>query len=421
MNKTLIIGGLSSLLAAVGCGDNDSAIDENPAMVGTEITLSVIPAADLAANGGNAYVGVVAFQDGDGPWQAMESSDGGYRATVKAQRFGVAVGCKQHLLQGTTLAVAFLSVQHATVGEGTALSDFTCVELAKPHKITGTATGLPSTKSVFRIGTGEGSSNTNARADGFAVSSYAAPTDVVGYYDGGSPGASKVVRVSDVDPVQNAPILLDCAAAGATPVTSPVTVPAGGPPVLVSAHVRNHADGRYLQLWSLANQQQYSTMPRALLRTGDLIRVGITSAQPAASREAFVFLAEPGPVTLELGAPFTPPSPTLAKTPAPLATFSVAATASALPLVSYQLTASTRAGTTATSQVVTLSQAWLKDRGSSDYQLPDLSAVPGWERTMALSSGAPVRWETARYARSAKGYEPNLELHIDTVSGELAN
>jgi hypothetical protein len=418
MKKIIIIG---SLLSAVGCGDNIGPVDDTPATRSTEITMNVIPAADLAANGGSTHVGFVAYQDGDGPWQPMEDRGGFYSANIEASRFGVAVGCAPRLSQGSTIPVAFVSIQHATLAETTQLSDFVCVELMKPLRITGTASGLPSPRSVFILGTGAGSSNTSVRADGFSVNAYAALTDVIGYFNGGSPGTSKVARVSNVDPRQSLPISLDFAAAGATPVTYPVTVPADSPPVLVSAHVRNSSDGRLLHLWSLSNQREYSTLPRALLREGDLVRVGITRSQPGATQDSFVYLAEPGPASLELGPAFTAPAPMLAKGTNPRATFSIGTPAASLPVVSYQLSTSTRAADAIAWQSVTVTQDWLKSGGLTEYQLPDLSGLPGWNAMMALAATAPVKWEAARYEKSSTSYQANLRLRVGTASGEISS
>jgi hypothetical protein len=349
----------------------------------------------------------------------MESKGERYSALIKSSRFGVAVGCTQHVLQGTTLSAAFVSVQHATVDEGTALTDYACVDLLKPRQITGAATGLASPSTIFRLGTGEGSSNTNARAGGFSVNAYAAPTEVVGSYDGGSPGASKVVRVSNVDPRQGTPISLDFGA-GATPVSYPVTAPAGVP-VLVSAHVRNQSDGRYLHLWSLRDQLAYSTMPSSLLRAGDLIRVGITATRPGATEESFLYLSAPGPASLQFGPAFTPTAPARTAAPGVRAAFSVSASADTLPQVSYQLSASTRAGSALAWQSVAISQRWFADAAITAYELPDFSGLPGWSNAMAMDSSVPLKWSVTRQEQSDKSYQAGLLVRTSMVSGELAN
>lgn len=418
-NAMLGLGSLVVGALLAGCGDDGGDPGELPGPVDQTITLAVVPSAELAANGGEVHVGFVAYQDGDGPWLPMTASGDLYQATVTSKRYGVAVGCTQHVLPGTTLAATFISLQHATVAEATALSDFSCVDVAKGSRLSGTATGLPTATSVFRLGTGEGSSNTSARADGFSVAVRAAPLDVVGYFDGGSPAASKVVRLAAVDPKSGAPLHFDFAAAAA-PQTFPVTAPAGAQ-ALVSAHVRTSAGGQYLHLWSTAGQLSYTTMPRSLLRAGDLIRVGITATQAGASQESFLYLAEPGPAALTFGPTFSPTAAPATAGTSRSASFAFGPSWNTLPLVDYQLTASTRVGQTLTWHTATVSLGWLQDQGAAEYRLPDLSALPGFASTMALPSGVPLRWQVARTERSAKAYEPGLMHKVHTVSGELAN
>lgn len=416
LGHALVVGALF----VAGCGGDDSGLGELPFEPGHELTFTVVPAAELAANGGAVHVAFVAYQDGDGPWQPMEpmGQDGErYRAIIEGDTFGVAVGCKPHVLPGTTLTAAFVSVQQAAVTDGTALSDFSCVELLRPKRISGTATGLPSPTSIFRLGTGEGVTNANVRADGFSVNVYSAPTDVVGYYDGGSPAASKVVRLAKVDPSQAGPIALDFSAAPAL-VTHPVTSSSSSVPLLVSSHLRTAAGGRFLQLWAPQNQLSYATMPRSLLAPGDLIRVGITATSAGGSDEAFVYLAEPGAASLDLGPVVASASPLLE---GGRATFSFDVPDDRLAFIHHTATLSSRVGSALSWQTSTVTQGWLDSSGARRYRLPDLSNLPGWTAEMKLPAGAPVRWEAVRHEQSGKSPVAGSRSRLSTRSGTLAN
>ncbi|MEZ4363975.1 MAG: hypothetical protein R3B48_27625 [Kofleriaceae bacterium] len=404
-------------LASFGCGD-DASIGELPDLSKVEITMQVVPKAELDANGGTAYVAFVAYQEGEEPWRPMAKIEGLYRATIQSERFGVAVGCAPHPFAGTEISVAAVRVHQATVEDGTDLSDFSCVELLKPHAITGTAISLPS-GGTFLIGTGEGSSNAIVRADGFSIPTYASLLDVIGYYNGGTPASSLVLRIA-ADPKQPTPLLFDFSR-GLTPVTFPVTTPAASGPVLVSAHVRTSSNQRLLHLWSGAGELSYSTLPRGALRPSDLIRVGITATSRGRTQESFVYLAEPGPAQLALAPMFNAAAPTVARDPSPRARFTLDLSASDLPLTSYRVSATTRSTQQVVAQSASLSEAWLRGASASAYELPDLSAIPGWDAGLSLLADAPLRWEITRFARSSTTYEFNLREHVDTAFGELTN
>jgi hypothetical protein len=410
---------VSFVLAVSACGDDDGGggIPGNP---GTDITVDVIPEVELAANGGTPYVGFVAYQDGDAAWQAMEEKDGQYRARILSESYGVAIACAQHPLPGINFSVASVTVYHRLVTDATELSDFGCVELLKPQKLTGSAAGLPPGKS-FLLGTGQGSSNTSVRASGFSVDVFAGPVDLVAYDNGGSPATSRVLRLSGIDPTQTTPPLVLNFDQSVVPVTFPVTAPASAAPIYVSGLLRNKEGGRYLQLSSPVNQLVYSTVPRALLRDGDLLRVGITSTQPGVTQDSFLYLAEPGPASLEFGPAFRPAAPTLVRDPGPRATFVLGDDVGSLPQVSYRMSTSTRTASSLTVHQIELTQAWLQKSGATSYQMPDLRSLAGWQATLELGAGLPVRWEIARDEQSESGFVPNKRVRVNTVSGELAN
>lgn len=408
---------VASALLLVGCGGDDVGPGALPFEGGHELSFTVVPTAELAANGGTVHVAFVAYQDGDGPWLPMAQDGERYRAIIESDTFGVALGCAPHVLPGTALTAAFVRVQHAAVTDGTSLSDFSCVELLRPKRLSGTATGLPTPTSIFRLGTGEGVTNANVRADGFSVNVYSAPTDVIGYYDGGSPAASKVVRLSKVDPNQAGPLALDFSAAPAL-VTHPVTSSTNGVPLLVSSHLRTAAGGRFLQLWAPQNQLSYATVPKALLAPGDLIRVGITASSAGGSDESFVYLAEPAATALDLGPVVASASPLLE---GGRATFSFFLPDDRLAFVDHKLTISARVGNALSWQTSTVTQGWLETTGAKRYQLPDLSGLPGWTAEMKLPTGVPVTWETVRHEQSGKSPVAGYRSRLSTRSGTLAN
>src|SRR5262245_24317297 len=112
------------LLAAamlVGCGSSSHHdVDAPPPdSAATDLTISVYPAGALA-KGATANAPLVAFQDGDGAWQALTGSGGVYHATVTRMRYAVAVAC-------TPIPdFSAMSIYAQTIADGTSLAADGC-------------------------------------------------------------------------------------------------------------------------------------------------------------------------------------------------------------------------------------------------------------------------------------------------------
>jgi hypothetical protein len=88
---------LMSISIGSGCGGGDSddvgdADDSGDGAEQTEVIIKTFPLG-RSPDGPTENVTLLAFQDGDGEWVALDGVDGVYHANTTGQRYGVAVGC----------------------------------------------------------------------------------------------------------------------------------------------------------------------------------------------------------------------------------------------------------------------------------------------------------------------------------------
>lgn len=104
---------VASLLAA--CGSVPDARDEpDAAPDGPPPGPAMVTFTSQLLDGSPSATGLVAFQDGEGPWQVVNGKDGVYTFAVTGKRYGLFTACER--ANGS----AFVHVQFATVDDGLA-------------------------------------------------------------------------------------------------------------------------------------------------------------------------------------------------------------------------------------------------------------------------------------------------------------
>jgi hypothetical protein len=387
--KTIAIALVS--MFPLGCGDNDPGQPEPDDPDVVEITMTAYSAAALAANGGMQHVAFVAYQDGDGPWQAMSGEAGVYKAKIQSRKYGIAVGCAPFQRGDGSVPGSNVSFYHATVDEITTQQDFGCYQLLRPYRVTGTVVGDPVPEGIVVAGRDAFASPDLDNRFAFDTRSYRTP--IFGYSEMATFRPTGIVRVDSVDPTAGAPVQLDFSK-GVDPIPQSLTLPSGFVPTTIFSSLRVAGD-IFLFMRDRTVITSYLAPPASLLRGGDLIRVNV-GAGGAPTLSSAVYLAAPGPVSLTFATPFPGGAPTVSAGTdlRPIIAFSVGG--HGFPIVDYQFSAVTSDGQSAAAVVVSLSLGWLGGDGPVTYQVPDLSQIPGWSPVFALQPRSEISWSMVR-------------------------
>lgn len=407
---------LFAALIAAGCGDvtmmsPDGAIPdtESPPQ---EITVTTYSPESYALNGGAVRVNLVAYQDGDGEWQAMSGANGVYKASVRSKRYGVAVACTPHPYYADAIQHAFVRVQHTTIDETTAIEEQVCFDPGRPRTIAITVIGDVGTGSALI----ESASFTTIQAPGSI--SMSAPAGRFPVFGLTLPGGTsrlpvKVVRAQDVDTSIHSPVLVDLAQAVA-PVSYPLTLPPELPSVSVTSYLRND-QGLFARM--PASAAAYYTVPAEMFHAEDLLRVSaFTSESETSSRTSVRYLAKAGPLQVDFGAPIAAAPPTFSRGAQLLPTFSFTTGRTSLPIVSYFLSAKAMTDTAEVTLDASVSSGWLAGATEVTYAYPDLSALKGWLGGMALPGG-PVSWRVDRIENTTLDFVSGRTYFRATAQG----
>jgi len=147
----LLIAACGSVLAACGkvppadrapdggaSGGSDGATDASRPVT---ITLT-----NQRVSGQTGNAALVAFQDGDGPWQAVTGTDGVYKASVSAERYAMFVACERARDGAVFVALGFYAVSDGT--ERFTI-DYCALETPVSVMISGTISGAQMGESVW--------------------------------------------------------------------------------------------------------------------------------------------------------------------------------------------------------------------------------------------------------------------------------
>lgn len=135
---------LIGLVMVSACGEvtsrpSDASIDVNTGP--TTVTFT-----NQLGDGRAANIDLVAFQDGDGPWQVATGTAGAYTTTVTSGRFGVLWACKR-----ASDGAAFVNLGYYAVSDGKARYAVSFCALATPPRvmISGTVAGAMMGDQIF--------------------------------------------------------------------------------------------------------------------------------------------------------------------------------------------------------------------------------------------------------------------------------
>lgn len=362
---------------------------------------------NLIGNGQTANAGLVAYQDGDGPWQLVTGTGGNYTFTVASGRYGLAVVCdRTSPAPGQGIPVSELTINYYAATDAAELALFAdCVAIAPTAgptppaavNVGGTLAGAQLGDTID-IATGAG---TFDQADNGAapITSWSATAEP-------GPGLLLARRL-----VQNRPVGL---------VFGPQTYAAGTPinvnfaqqvlPTEVGLTLDPTATAPIIETdyiapsgLTLAVDAPPSTATTYRVLPPDKIGDGLSriiersNTNNTASRLVEHVFKTAAAQTLTLPATFLPRSAPTMTSPTPYPTYAVTLPKTTDPLY-YRVTYSgTMPGqpTGLSFWALTYSAAWLTAAGKADadldVELPDLSKLAGWKPSFALPT-SQVSW-----------------------------
>jgi hypothetical protein len=336
---------------------------------------------DLTPAGGSPLLWV-AFNDGDGPWQAVDRVGSAYSFSVKSGRYGLVFVCQ------VPPGGAGAEVVHATAAELPALT----IDCGAPppmtiHEVSGKISGLPAGASVSLQG-GHGTESfeqtpIDPPATAYQTSLPADTYDLAGiaYLDG---RPTQLVLRRDV--VVDADVVLDLDfAQGLALADQPLTFTADSAGAPGLAAWVNLLTRRARLAWIDQSGQPltgYPAVPAGALASGDMLALDVSSTAgqlPAFSaRGVMLALRKPRPVEITLPPAFSAqlslppgdsPRPAASFTPYPHALY-------------YQLIASQFTANRSVQWLCIFTAAWLG--GEASYQMPDLGGAPGYRPEFGL-------------------------------------
>jgi len=400
---------------APGAGTADSAPDGTGGPMVTFTNLR---------DGVAANAGLVALQDADGPWTALQGAAGVYAGPVHGQRYGLAVACID------AAGVASVSITYAAVSDGMSRFGSDCVRGADASvPVTGAIRGV---SDPVAVGINfAGAYVATPATSGYSLSTLpGAGTLLARQLVGGRPTA---LVMSSVNVVAGTPVDVDFAG-GFAPVIRNLAVD----PAVPSMAVRYEAPGVSITIDEVATHADtatYRALPLARVGAG-LLSLGISQTTPGGQASSIRYFKEAVDQAMTVLPAYQPAQPpTLVATPYP-----------GLELVVSKLDAATRytfrfaTAATATagsrSWGVSISPGWLAAAPATaagttfTVRLPDLTGVSGWSPSLALTAGQRIVWTIAAehstglpvlgtYRPGDFPYRDGGEYQVSVTSGSL--
>lgn len=396
---------LIPLLLAGACGDvtsskpdagslGDSRFDEPTRVSFTNMT-----------SAGAVNTEVVAFQDGDGPWQVVTGENGLYSFSVKGPRFSIASACT---VSGGGLSDVRL--RYSTLTDGTSLvNDGGCAELAAPTvNVGGTVANLP-VGAQFRASSGRSTSTTQP----WTMPARPGPGTLLAFAEVSQRPTSIVLQ--PVNYAEASAFAIDFAT-GFVPAEMAFTPDPTANLQTFASWFRDPQGGVHRIDVPSEATGSYRAIPANLVGAGVS---WLSASASAAGLERTLERAFKTPVaqTLTLPAAYA-----LAASPQVVANAPYPVIEANLPLRAgatyYSLRyRSSESRTSLHRWELTVTAAWAGSSTGAELRLrlPDLSAAPGWKAEYALTAGAT--WEAAVYAAPPR-FIPWNSLEPQLVDGE---
>jgi hypothetical protein len=338
----------------------------------------------------------LAYQDGDGPWTALEGQGGAYKLPVTnpAGRFAVVYGSICRIGDFTSWDV---NAFHLTLRDTQALFvAFFCNPGPGPQPtlfdLGGALRGTAGQPGLISASTGLWSFEGGAPRYDLKV--YKGLGDLVAgtYPDPDTYIPSRLIVERGRDAQAPATRDLDFAAEGAAPLPrQPIARPALAPGEAFRAGVQYQTGrGQVAILGNGADLAEYAPFPPALGRTGDATLYGFQASGPDTVRTVYGSTpAQPGPLTPRL--PSLPPPFTVSAAGTARLRLCLAWEAVTPRPESHTASLVQRTEREEAYWYVSFSRAWLGEGTRFTWTPPDLSAVPGFEPGFLFRPGVGVQ------------------------------
>jgi hypothetical protein len=341
-----------------------------------------------------------AGQDGDGAWRALTApgTAQSYTLDVNGARYGLAYGCLN--TAGDNIGI---TVVQATVSETTRVT-VACGGLSTvaPVTIMGTVSGLSSAQTA-QIDIGGKAATVTAAAPMYSVSLPPGTWDLFARRITTAPTFDRMIRRNSVTAAAGATFNLDFATEGFAPEMHTITFQGVSASETTGILVifRNTAGGSPFGL-SSPSPGNFFSIPAAQLRTGDYHSIVASASDPAAggrrvrriNAAAVNFTATMPPMiaapVLAVGAttPYVRPR---ASVPAGLASDRYD--------IGYSQVESSPLMRTR-SWALQLTRGWITAAAATEYSVPDLSAVAGFQAWWGLVAGT-TNWQQFSHSSNA--------------------
>jgi len=391
-------------------GDPDAAGPSGP------VTIAIT---NQQVSGRATAAALVAIQDGDGPWQAVTGTDGVYRASVSAARYGMVVACERARDGAVFVTLGFYAANEGT--ERFAI-DYCALDNPVSVSISGTVSGVQMGESLW---VSDGFSESAGAFTSWDLEAVAGPGTLIGMkMTGDRPTAMLLQRVTY--------------AAGATfkldfanqffPAESELTLDPTGASSIMNTYYIDDSGGQHRIDSANTAVTKYRVVPADRVGGGILV-LSQNANGNGAVREVQRAFKTPTSQVLTLPAAYllSAPPRIATRTPYPIGEATLPRRAGAsYYLVNYF----TSENNVYRSWNTTYSAAWLASQPAGDYlaRLPDLSAVPGWKASFALSAmggscvvgvaTGPARFipGVARYDFRGQSIAPHMDGDETTLS-----
>jgi hypothetical protein len=353
---------------------------------------------------------LVAFQDGDGPWQKLQGANGTYSTPVTGQRYAVAVICQ--VIFGS-VSSARVDLSYLSVSDTTHVKASGCIDTRPTVHVSAQLQGVPSDQQgeVYFGGSLASQSTTDGSFEASLVRGE--PVDVlISALAGNVP--RKVYRGPALDGLADQTLQYDLGVLGAALDSQPLTVTGLDP--TDSVEVRSLLSTRPSQAawfvddrpYSTTPPDHYSSVPVAAGRQPDDITILhlLVLSTPASGdgrsyvRAVTMEMKTPAPTTVALPAPWSTESPTLENTALRRAMLTLPAASPAQGAVDYYVQFVTPGGSEGHTWNLTIGAGWLEGRGAVTVTTPDLSGLVDGPPALALPLDRDVLWFLSRVERN---------------------
>jgi hypothetical protein len=400
-----------SASVTIACGGDGAprfpdagTIPDADALRPVEITIKAYPDG-FPYRGRTANAGLVAFQDGDGPWTALTGSGGVYHAWVTGQRYAVASGCEA--ISETNPGAANLNLYYQALSDTKEVHADGCDDANGLVHIKVDLQGAPAGDIIEVRFAGR-----RAVGDAGSLLELDVPKGMVEPFarsyppNGGIVVADKGFIAPTVDLQADQTLTYDFGGLGKPFESHPLIVTgleADEQVIVNSSYTTPTSQIQYPVLTAFDEvHDTYLTLDTALRKPGDITNILALATQASAElehtryvRSAFKTIEAK---TLALPASFTAAPPRVVDATTSQITVTIPTAAPVLVNRDYGAVFSTTRSSDSASRglLVRVRPGWVGSALSVIVATPDLSGLPGWLAGMGLFTGKDVRWAIER-------------------------